>query len=313
SACYCTNPGLHGGGLTQLRSRQADKRPQKRNKKRSGARNRGKGKSAGSRRGCRPVVSSRRSRQQQQQQQQQMLQGAAGRPPLQLPSLRPARLPLVRPSQSASSEATPATIRGLANAARSLLPSAVRDFGVNRSRTGSPANRIRRIRIVDWLIDFRNRAYLLQAFTHPYLFHDSRRHSPAVLTDLRSALVNNDIFGALAVKWGFHKYFRCVSPALCTRSLTSFVQFQKDDKADNLDFVTSEVRSRSGLRRPARRRRKSPNASGDIFESVAGAVFLDSGMSLDTVWRVFYPPYEGRSSAIQPKYPSRCVRELLRD
>ena len=31
-----------------------------------------------------------------------------------------------------------------------------------------------------------------------------------------------------------------------------------------------------------------PKALGDIFESVAGAVYLDSGMSLDTVWRVFY-------------------------
>jgi len=32
-----------------------------------------------------------------------------------------------------------------------------------------------------------------------------------------------------------------------------------------------------------------PKVLGDIFESVAGAIFLDSGMSLDTVWRVFYP------------------------
>lgn len=31
-----------------------------------------------------------------------------------------------------------------------------------------------------------------------------------------------------------------------------------------------------------------PKALGDIFESVAGAIYLDSGMSLDAVWRVFY-------------------------
>lgn len=29
-----------------------------------------------------------------------------------------------------------------------------------------------------------------------------------------------------------------------------------------------------------------PKALGDIFESVAGAIFLDSNMSLDTVWKV---------------------------
>ena len=31
-----------------------------------------------------------------------------------------------------------------------------------------------------------------------------------------------------------------------------------------------------------------PKAMGDIFESVAGAIYLDSGMSLDVVWRVYY-------------------------
>lgn len=29
-----------------------------------------------------------------------------------------------------------------------------------------------------------------------------------------------------------------------------------------------------------------PKALGDIFESVAGAIFLDSNMSLDKVWEV---------------------------
>lgn len=32
-----------------------------------------------------------------------------------------------------------------------------------------------------------------------------------------------------------------------------------------------------------------PKALGDVFESVAGAIYLDSGMSLDTVWRVCFP------------------------
>ena len=27
---------------------------------------------------------------------------------------------------------------------------------------------------------------------------------------------------------------------------------------------------------------------GDIFESVAGSIYLDSGLSLDAVWRVYY-------------------------
>lgn len=31
-----------------------------------------------------------------------------------------------------------------------------------------------------------------------------------------------------------------------------------------------------------------PKALGDVFESLAGAIYLDSGMSLDAVWRVYY-------------------------
>jgi dsRNA-specific ribonuclease len=31
-----------------------------------------------------------------------------------------------------------------------------------------------------------------------------------------------------------------------------------------------------------------PKALGDIFESVAGAIYLDSGMSLDAVWTVYF-------------------------
>uniref|UniRef100_A0A8R1IC10 DRBM domain-containing protein n=2 Tax=Caenorhabditis japonica TaxID=281687 RepID=A0A8R1IC10_CAEJA len=80
---------------------------------------------------------------------------------------------------------------------------------------------------------FKDRAYLVQAFTHAsyinnrvtgcyqrleflgdavldymitrYLFEDVRQYSPGVLTDLRSALVNNTIFASLAVKYEFQK------------------------------------------------------------------------------------------------------------
>jgi endoribonuclease Dicer len=31
-----------------------------------------------------------------------------------------------------------------------------------------------------------------------------------------------------------------------------------------------------------------PKVLGDLWESLAGAVFIDSGRSLDTVWKVFY-------------------------
>ena len=35
-----------------------------------------------------------------------------------------------------------------------------------------------------------------------------------------------------------------------------------------------------------------PKALGDVVEALAGAVFLDSGMSLSAVWNVFQPFFE---------------------
>jgi len=31
-----------------------------------------------------------------------------------------------------------------------------------------------------------------------------------------------------------------------------------------------------------------PKVLGDIFESICGAVFIDSGMNLDVTWTIFY-------------------------
>lgn len=103
---------------------------------------------------------------------------------------------------------------------------------------------------------FRDRSYLLQAMTHAsytanrltdcyqrleflgdavldylitrHLYEDPRQHSPGALTDLRSALVNNTIFASLAVRHGFHKYFRHLSPGL-NEVIGRFVRIQHEN------------------------------------------------------------------------------------
>lgn len=35
-----------------------------------------------------------------------------------------------------------------------------------------------------------------------------------------------------------------------------------------------------------------PKVLGDILESLAGAIFIDSGMSLETVWEIFQPHFK---------------------
>uniref|UniRef100_A0ABI7YL95 ribonuclease III n=1 Tax=Felis catus TaxID=9685 RepID=A0ABI7YL95_FELCA len=113
---------------------------------------------------------------------------------------------------------------------------------------------------------FKNKAYLLQAFTHAsyhyntitdcyqrleflgdaildylitkHLYEDPRQHSPGVLTDLRSALVNNTIFASLAVKYDYHKYFKAVSPELF-HVIDDFVQFQLEK--NEMQGMDSEI------------------------------------------------------------------------
>lgn len=71
-----------------------------------------------------------------------------------------------------------------------------------------------------------------------HLYEDPRQHSPGVLTDLRSALVNNTIFASLAVKYDYHKYFKAVSPELF-HVIDDFVQFQMEK--NEMQGMDSEV------------------------------------------------------------------------
>ncbi|KAM9707756.1 endoribonuclease Dicer isoform 2-T2 [Menidia menidia] len=182
---------------------------------------------------------------------------------------------------------------------------------------------------------FQNKAYLLQAFTHAsyhyntitdcyqrleflgdaildylitkHLYEDPRQHSPGVLTDLRSALVNNTIFASLAVKYDYHKYFKAISPELF-HVIDDFVQFQMEK--NEMQGMDSELR-RSEEDEEKEEDIEVPKAMGDIFESLAGAVYMDSGMSLETVWQVYYPMMRPLIEKFSANVPRSPVRELL--
>uniref|UniRef100_A0A8C7T1P8 ribonuclease III n=1 Tax=Oncorhynchus mykiss TaxID=8022 RepID=A0A8C7T1P8_ONCMY len=182
---------------------------------------------------------------------------------------------------------------------------------------------------------FQNKAYLLQAFTHAsyhyntitdcyqrleflgdaildylitkHLYEDPRQHSPGVLTDLRSALVNNTIFASLAVQYDYHKYFKAVSPELF-HVIDDFVQFQLEKK--EMQGMDSELR-RSEEDEAKEEDIEVPKAMGDIFESLAGAIYMDSRMSLETVWQVYYPMMRPLIEKFSANVPRSPVRELL--
>ena len=54
-----------------------------------------------------------------------------------------------------------------------------------------------------------------------------------------------------------------------------------------------------------------PKALGDVFESVAGAIFLDSNMSLDMVWKVYSNMMKPEIEQFSNSVPKSPIRELL--
>ncbi|XP_048515053.1 endoribonuclease Dcr-1 isoform X2 [Athalia rosae] len=181
---------------------------------------------------------------------------------------------------------------------------------------------------------FRDPSYLLQAFTHAsyqpnkltdcyqrleflgdavldylitrHLYEDSRQHSPGALTDLRSALVNNTIFASLAVRCGFHKYFRHLSPGLSV-VIDRFVRIQEE----NGHSISEEYYLIGEDECEEAEDVEVPKALGDVFESLAGAIYLDSGMSLDAVWRVYYSIMSSEIEQFSTNVPKSPIRELL--
>ncbi|XP_071490727.1 endoribonuclease Dicer-like [Diadema antillarum] len=184
---------------------------------------------------------------------------------------------------------------------------------------------------------FKDRAYLLQAFTHSshhsnditdcyqrleflgdalldylitrHLYDHHTNLSPGALTDLRSALVNNTIFASLAVKFNFHKYFKAYTPNMfpVINNFVTFVNQKKEALGMDSQLKYSEMDGDQEESEDI----EVPKALGDIFESVAGAIYLDSGMSLNSVWRVYYPMMKQQIEQYASDLPISPVRELL--
>ena len=142
-------------------------------------------------------------------------------------------------------------------------------------------------------------------------FDDERKFSPADLIELRSATVNNDTFGVMAARHDFHPFLNFESPNL-RYSLDMFQEIQEvyghqilDDVSCRTIFILIHFKSSfNGLSlgqyvlvypgtlyvgAHIAVDVEAPKANSDIFKSVAGAIFIDSDMSLEAVWKSHYP------------------------
>ncbi|XP_067000048.2 endoribonuclease Dcr-2 [Anabrus simplex] len=183
---------------------------------------------------------------------------------------------------------------------------------------------------------FKDHSYLLQALTHAsyiqnrvtdcyqrleflgdaildflitcHIYETCGNLTPGELTDLRSSLVNNITFGCLAVRNKFHQYCKYESVRLFDK-IDTFVRFQESQNHVVNEKVLILLEEEDCQMAESI---DVPKVLGDLFESLAGAVFLDSGKSLKEVWRVFYRLMKreiDEFSKCVPKQPVRMLHE----
>ncbi|KAJ4709652.1 Dicer-like protein [Melia azedarach] len=167
---------------------------------------------------------------------------------------------------------------------------------------------------------FLHKGLILQAFVHPsynkhgggcyqrleflgdavldylitsYLYSVYPNLKPGQLTDLRSALVNNQAFANVAVNRSFHKFLIFDSNFL-SNSINNYVDYIKTPSTREL------------LEEP-----KCPKVLGDLVESSLAAILLDTGFDLNKVWTImlsFLDPIKNFSSL--QLNPIRELQEL---
>ncbi|KAE8573160.1 Putative dicer-1 [Halyomorpha halys] len=111
--------------------------------------------------------------------------------------------------------------------------------------------------------------------------------------------------GFEALESSLHYSFRDKSYLLQAMSHASYSPNRVTDCYQRLEFLGDAV-----LVGEEAEDVEVPKALGDVFESIAGAIFLDSGMSLDTVWKVYYRMMKKEIEQFSTKVPKSPIREL---
>ncbi|KAJ6726835.1 DICER-RELATED [Salix purpurea] len=101
--------------------------------------------------------------------------------------------------------------------------------------------------------------------------------SPGLLTDLRSASVNNDCYAQSAVKAGLHKYILHASHDLHKHIFATVKKFQESPLESTFGWESET---------------SFPKVLGDVIESLAGAILVDSGYNKEVVFQSIRPLLE---------------------
>lgn len=176
---------------------------------------------------------------------------------------------------------------------------------------------------------FQNKVYLMQALTHPssissyygcyqkleflgdavldylitaYLFEHCKDFSPGKITDIRSAIVNNTTLSCLCIKNKLHQFIQHESEIL-GETINKFEKYQIENNhkiTDNVQIQEADIADYVNI----------PKALGDVFESLLGAVFLDSYHNLELVWNILYKLISEELHDFIENVPINLVRQL---
>lgn len=105
-----------------------------------------------------------------------------------------------------------------------------------------------------------------------HLYQSHRDIDPGELTDLRSASVNNESFAQVAVRRNLQQHLQHCS-GLLLGQIKEYAKYLSGS-----DDVPNPLQSTKG-----------PKALGDLVESIAGAILIDTKLNLNEVWRIFKP------------------------
>ncbi|KAF2286426.1 hypothetical protein GH714_016865 [Hevea brasiliensis] len=129
-----------------------------------------------------------------------------------------------------------------------------------------------------------------------YLYEKYPGMSPGLLTDMRSASVNNDCYAFSAVREGLHKHILHLSQIL-----------HKDIAVAVENFENCSSESTFGWESDV----SFPKVLGDVIESLAGAIFVDSGYDKEVVFQSIKPLLEPLITPETLKlHPARELNEL---
>lgn len=130
---------------------------------------------------------------------------------------------------------------------------------------------------------------------------------PGELTDLRSALVNNNTLACIAVRNNFHLHILCQNVVL-TETITKFVDYQRAHEHQVTDQVHLLVTEDDKLMGDFI---DVPKVLGDVFESLIGAIYFDSGNNLRVTWEVIYKLMQQEICEFMEKVPKQLIRRLF--